>query len=199
MEESLEKKIETAVWIAKSLFERGRTSGSSANISFLHDGVIYISGSGTCFGMLKAEDFSLVRLSDGKHIKGIKPSKELPLHQSFYRKSDDIQAVIHTHSFYSVLWSCLQHENMEKLIPQYTPYLTMKLGRVGWIPYAKPGSQELFQTFEKNINECNGYLLANHGPVVGGRNLMDAFFCLEELEESAHIAWELKDEKAQLI
>lgn len=199
MEESLEKKIETAVWIAKSLFERGRTSGSSANISFLHDGVIYISGSGTCFGMLKAEDFSLVRLSDGKHIKGIKPSKELPLHQSFYRKSDDIQAVIHTHSFYSVLWSCLQHENMEKLIPQYTPYLTMKLGCVGWIPYAKPGSQELFQTFEKNINECNGYLLANHGPVVGGRNLMDAFFCLEELEESAHIAWELKDEKAQLI
>ena len=57
MENLLEEKTETAVWIAKSLFDRGKTSGSSANLSFLHRGIIYISGSGTCFGRLKPEEF----------------------------------------------------------------------------------------------------------------------------------------------
>ena len=38
MDEILKKKLEDAVWVAHSLFERGKTSGSSANMSFLHDG-----------------------------------------------------------------------------------------------------------------------------------------------------------------
>ena len=44
----LERKKEDAIWIAKTLFERGRATGSSANLSFLHEGHIYITGSGTC-------------------------------------------------------------------------------------------------------------------------------------------------------
>ena len=38
MDEILKKKLEDAVWVAHSLFERGKTSGSSANMSFLHNG-----------------------------------------------------------------------------------------------------------------------------------------------------------------
>ena len=70
----------------------------------------------------------------------------------------------------------------------------MKLGRVGLVPYAKPGSQELFAAFKKCVNNSEGYLLKNHGPVVGGEDLMSAFYNLEELEESAHIAWKLRKE-----
>ena len=147
MDRQLQQKMETAIWIGKSLFERGKTAGSSANLSFLHDGVLYISGSGTCFGFLKPEDFSCVAPATGKLLGGVKPSKELPLHQHLYQKSDTIQAVIHTHSFYATLWSCLPHPNSADVIPSHTPYLKMKLGTVGLIPYAKPGSQELFRLF----------------------------------------------------
>ena len=199
MENLLEEKTETAVWIAKSLFDRGKTSGSSANLSFLHRGIIYISGSGTCFVRLKPEEFSRVRLSDGEHIGGIKPSKELPLHRCFYKKDSSIQAVIHVHSFYSVVWSCMPPENTKLIIPRYTPYLAMKLGAVGWIPYAEPGSHDLFQLFENNINECNGYLLANHGAIAGGKDLLSAFYAIEEMEESLHVAWELRKENANRI
>ncbi len=31
-----------------------------------------------------------------------------------------------------------------------------------------------------------------HGPIVHGKNIMDAFAIIEELEESAHIAWEIE-------
>lgn len=46
------------------------------------------------------------------------------------------------HSTYATLWSCLPHENPQDCVPDYTPYLKMKLGTVGIVPYAKPGSQE---------------------------------------------------------
>lgn len=49
---TLEQKMNDAIWIAKELFDRGKATGSSANLSFLHDGHIYITGSGTCFGNL---------------------------------------------------------------------------------------------------------------------------------------------------
>lgn len=195
---ALEEKLEQAVWIAHSLFERGKTAGSTANMSFRDGDKIYVTGSGTCFGTLTKDQFAIIDL-EGNHIGGIKPSKEYPLHLSLYQEKEETGAVIHTHSFYSTIWSCLQHENEQDCIPQYTPYLKMKLGTVGLIPYEKPGSQELFAAFKERIKDSDGYLLKNHGPVVGGKSLNDAFFALEELEESAKVAWTLKDTDAQKI
>lgn len=198
IEKELDEKLETAVWIARSLFERGKTAGSTANLSFRYKNHIFITGSGTCFGTLTKEQFAEVDLH-GNHVAGLKPSKEFPLHGMIYAKSEEIQAVIHTHSFYSTIWSCVDHENEKDCIPSYTPYLKMKLGTVGLVPYGKPGSQELFDAFAECVNDSDGYLLKNHGPVVGGKDLMSAFYSLEELEESARVAWELQGKAANLI
>lgn len=102
------------------------------------------------------------------------------------------RAVIHVHSLYSVLWSFVPAAAQEDCIPDHTPYLRMKLGSVGLIPYEKPGSPALFEAFRERAGKSDGFLLKNHGPVVPGKTIMDAFYCLEELEESAHIAWELR-------
>lgn len=192
-DQELQGKLEQAVWTAHSLFERGKTAGSSANMSFLHEDRIYITGSGTCFGTLKKEDFAVVDFSE-KRYNEVKPSKELPLHKIFYEKNPKIKAVIHTHSFYSVLISCLNLDASEKLIPKYTPYLEMKVGEIGLVPYAPPGTKELFALFEKEAGEKKGYLLRNHGLLVGGKNIMEAFYGAEELEESAKVAWYLRGE-----
>jgi ribulose-5-phosphate 4-epimerase/fuculose-1-phosphate aldolase len=180
-----------AIWIARSLFSRNKTSGSSANISFRFNNHIYISGTGTCFGALEKESFSKIDM-DGKSYSDMKPSKEFPLHLILYNKNPFVNAVIHTHSFYSVLWSCYCNEENSSPIPRYTPYLEMKLGAVGLIPYALPGSTELIDLFIKNSDNRRGYLLKNHGPIVCGADLLSAFYALEELEESARIAWELR-------
>ncbi len=193
---NLEQKLKDAVWIAHSLFERGKASGSSANMSFRDEDRIYISGSGTCFGTITEEQFSVINL-DGIYIEGIKPSKELPLHLMMYQKSDDVQGVIHTHSFYSTIWSCMEHENQIDCIPEYTPYLKMKVGTVGIVPYAKPGTEELFAYFKQCVNLSDGFLLANHGPIVGGKTIWEAFYGLEELEESARVAWEFEQKQQE--
>ncbi len=190
MEQKLEQKLEQAVWAAHSLFERGKTAGSSANMSFRHEGKIYITASGSCFGTLRAEDFAVVSM-DGTPLGERKPSKEWPLHLALFEKSPEIGAVIHTHSSYSVLWSFVPGLPEQDCIPDHTPYLKMKLGTVGTVPYEKPGSQALFDAFRQRVAQSDGFLLKNHGPVVPGKDVMDAFYCLEELEESARIAWEL--------
>ncbi len=194
----MNNEIKNAVWVAHSLFERGKASGSSANMSFKTDEHIYITGSGTCFGTLEEDDFSVLNLK-GEWVSGLKPSKELPLHLMMYEKDSSIKAVLHTHSFYSTLWSCLEHTNLIDCVPEYTPYLKMKLGTVGMVDYGKPGSEDLFQAFKKVINNSDGFLLANHGPIVGGKTVLEAFYILEELEESCKIAWEFEGKSKKAI
>jgi ribulose-5-phosphate 4-epimerase/fuculose-1-phosphate aldolase len=162
-------------------------------MSFLHDGTIYITASGSCFGSLTKDSFAVVTLQ-GDVIGEKQASKELPLHKILYEKDDTVAAVIHTHSFYSTLWSCLHHQNTRDSIPRYTPYLAMLVGTIGLIPYAQPGSEELFRCFAERVKLSDGYLLQNHGPIIGAKDLLSAFYGLEELEESARLAWVLKDE-----
>jgi ribulose-5-phosphate 4-epimerase/fuculose-1-phosphate aldolase len=192
MNDNLQKKFDDALWIASSLFSRGKTSGSSANLSFRHGEYIYVTGTGTCFGRLTEDEFSKLDVN-GRQVNGISPSKEFPLHLMLYNNNDNTGAVIHTHSFYTTLWSCYRKNEEPEIIPQYTPYLEMKLGQPAWVPYAPPGSALLFEAFKKCLDSRNGYILRNHGPIVAGKNLLEAFFALEELEESARLAWELRD------
>ena len=193
MPESLSEKLELACWVARALFDRRMGPGTTGNLSFLHDGALYITASGTCFGRLTESDFSRVDLQTGA-ADGPRPSKELPLHQIVYRRRPDARAVIHVHSTHAVLWSCLPHENEADCVPAYTPYLRMTVGEVGLIDYAAPGSPELFAAFERGVDRSDGWILKNHGPVVCGSDLMKAFAAVEELEESCRVAWELRNE-----
>ncbi len=190
MDTALDQKFNEAIWVAHSLFNRGKASGSIANLSFKHNDKIYITATGTCFGTLKREEFSMIDL-EGNQLDELKPSKETPMHLSIFKAKSDVQAVVHVHSTYSVLWSFIPDLKETDCIPDHTPYLKMKLGTVGLVPYEKPGSMELFTEFDKRVNISDGWLLAQHGPVVPGKSIMEAFYALEELEESAKIAWEL--------
>ena len=191
----IKRKIADSIFVAQNLFSRNKVSGSSANLSFRHDEHIFISATGSSFGNLTPNDFSVIDFS-GNVVEGAKPSKEFPLHLAFYRKDSKIGAVLHTHSFFSTLWSCLKDIPPNDAVPKYTPYLEMKLGKIGIVPYAPPGSKELFKAMENNINNAAGFLLSHHGPIVPGKNIKDAFFILEELEESCKVAWFMRHESA---
>ena len=190
MKESLRFWKDEAVRAAKLLFDRNKVTGSSGNISFRHDDSIYISGSGTCFGWLKHSDFAVID-SEGHQLSEIQPSKEYPLHKIIYDARPDICAVIHTHSFYSTLISCIADEQSRDVFSDITPYLRMKVGAVGMIPQAEPGSRELFDMLYKRVHCSDGYLLANHGPVTVGKDIRSAFYGMEEMEETAKLHYYL--------
>lgn len=185
--------LERTLGVAHSLFNRNRTTGSSANISFRFGDHVYISRSGSCFGLLSESDFVEVDL-EGRYISDGKPSKELPIHLAFYKKNEQYRSVIHTHGPYAALLSCLSNLDPYDAIVSYTPYLKMKIGNVVLVPYATPGSKELFNMVNERIRHGDALLLANHGAVVAGQSPLDAFYQIEELEESARINWMLRNE-----
>lgn len=178
--------------IAHSLYARGKTSGSSANLSFRIGDQVYITAGGSCFETLRPEDYSCLNLQ-GDLLTGPRPSKEWPLHLSVYAARPQTGAVIHVHSTYSVLWSCVPGLAQEDCVPPNTPYLRMKVGKVNLVNYAKPGSRELFDAFAEQAFRADAWLLCRHGPVVPGETLTQAYYGLEELEESCRIAWELRN------
>jgi ribulose-5-phosphate 4-epimerase/fuculose-1-phosphate aldolase len=170
----------------KSLFERGLTSGASGNISVKIDDGFVVTPTNSCLGFLDAD--RLTRLDEsGKAIDGDPPTKELPLHLTFYTARPSTGAVVHLHSTYATAVSCLADADPDDAVPSLTPYVLMRLGRVPMIPYTRPGSPEIAPLIAAQAPNHPGILLANHGPVVAGATLDAAVFAIEELEEAAKL------------
>lgn len=191
VEDKLNNMMNDAIWVGQSLFSRGKVSGSAANLSFRYEDKVYVTRSGSCFGRLGEDDFAVLSM-DGTVLNGIKPSKEWPLHLALFQKDQSAKAVIHTHSTYATYWSCQKWDGISDLIPTPTPYLKMKVGEVGFVPYAPPGTEELFEAFRSSLKETNCYLLENHGPILADKTMLEAFYAIEELEEASNNAYLLK-------
>ncbi|UFM66599.1 aldolase [Paracoccus sp. MA] len=189
---------EELVRLARSLYERGFSVGSAGNISVaLPDGWL-MTPTNSCLGFLEADRIS--RLDrDWNHVGGDRPSKEVFLHRAFYETRPGTGAVVHLHSTHATALSCLEDLDPEDTIPPLTPYVVMRVGRVPLIPYVIPGdpaSGELIRGLE---GRHPAVLLANHGPVVSGRDLRSAVYAAEELEETAKLAVLLAGRKVRLL
>lgn len=172
--------------IAKSLFDRGLTSGSSGNMSVRFGEGWLMTPTGSTFGDLAPERISLLD-KDGNFIGGDPPTKESFLHMAVYKKRPEAGAVVHLHSIHSVAVSCLAGLNPDDILPPITAYYIMKIGKLPLIPYFPPGDLELAEAVEEKMEKHRAVMLANHGPVVAGKNLEDAVYATEELEDTARL------------
>ena len=175
--------------IAKSLFDRGLTSGASGNISArLPDGGLLVTPTGVSLRML--DPARLTRLdAEGRFVDGDKPTKELPLHAAFYEtRQAKAGAIVHLHSTHSVALSMLPETDPDNVLPPLTPYSIMRLGKVKLLPFFRPGDAAMGEAIRGLAGKRSAVLLANHGPVVAAKDLEAAAFAMEELEETARLA-----------
>ncbi|MDG1067280.1 MAG: class II aldolase/adducin family protein, partial [Sulfitobacter sp.] len=125
--------------LAKSMFERGLTGGSTGNISArTDDGGLLVSPTGTSFGRLDPARLSRFNAA-GALISGDQPTKEMPLHSAFYDTRSSAGAVVHLHSCHAVALSMMPDADPDNFLPPLTPYGIMKLGRVKLLPFYLPG------------------------------------------------------------
>lgn len=174
--------------LARSLYERGLTHGSTGNISArLTDGSVLVTPTGSSLGML--DPASISKLDPGfRHLGGDKPTKEVPLHSAFYEtRQAETGAVVHLHSTHSVALSVLPETDPDDVLPPITAYSVMQLGKVKLLPYFMPGDAAMAEAVKGLGGKHSAVLLANHGPVVAGRNLKAATFAMEELEATARL------------
>ena len=171
----------------KSLFDRGLTPGSSGNISVrLPDGGWLATPTNASLGFLDPRELSVLD-PQGAPVSGPKPTKEIPLHAAIYDTVSDAQAVVHLHSTHAVAVSMLPDVNPAAVLPPLTPYYLMRAGYTALIPYHRPGDPAVEAAIRGLAGKYSSVLLANHGPVVCGKDLAGAVFATEELEETSKL------------
>jgi ribulose-5-phosphate 4-epimerase/fuculose-1-phosphate aldolase len=185
--------------LAKSLFDRGLTGGSTGNISArTSDGGLLVSPTGTSFGRLDPARLSRFD-ADGRLIGGDKPTKEMPLHTAFYETRGATGAVVHLHSCHSVAWSLMPEADEDNFLPPLTPYAIMKLGKVKLLPFFLPGDPAMGEAVRGLAGKRSAVMLANHGPVVAGKDVEAACNAIEELEDTAKLAILMRGYDARML
>jgi ribulose-5-phosphate 4-epimerase/fuculose-1-phosphate aldolase len=185
--------------LAKSMFDRGLTGGSTGNISArTEDGGLLVSPTGTSFGRLDPARLSRFN-SKGRLVSGDKPTKEMPLHSAFYDTRSQAGAVVHLHSCHSVAWSLMPEVDEDNFLPPLTPYAIMKLGKVKLLPFYRPGDPQMGEAVRGLAGKRSAVMLANHGPVVAGKDVEAACNAIEELEDTARLAIMMRGYKPRML
>lgn len=192
--------------IGASLFARGYIHATAGNISVRlapeHGGGFLITPTDACLGRLDPQ--SLAKLDDGGvQTGGARASKTITLHRRIYQATESAgnaaRCVIHTHSTHLVALTLGKPElslgNCE-LLPPLTPYFVMKVGRVPWIPYQRPGAPTVADAVAERITSyaakgitIRAVMLDRLGPNVWHSSPAEAMATLEELEETAKLWW----------
>ncbi len=180
----LEQERIEVVEFGKKLVKSRLTTGTGGNLSRLDrtSGLVAISPSGIDYDDMAPEDVVVMDM-DGRVAAGrLTPSSENGFHLGLYRKRPDIGAVVHTHSHYATTMACLRRE-----IPA-VHYLVGFCGKkVPVADYATYGTEELANNICAAIGNYNAVLMANHGLVAVGPDLLRAFSVAEEIEFVARI------------
>ena len=185
--------------LAKSMFDRGLTGGSTGNISArTSDGGLLVSPTGTSFGRLDPARLSRFDAT-GVLIDGDPPTKEMPLHSAFYDTRSSAGAVVHLHSCHAVALSMMPDLDADNFLPPLTPYAIMKLGKVALLPFFRPGDPLMGKAVRGLAGKRSAVMLANHGPVVAGKDVEAACNAIEELEATARLALLMRGFDAQML
>ena len=189
---------EDIVRLSKSLYDRGYSVGSAGNISAAVDDGILMTPTNSCLGFLDPARISKLD-RDGRHVSGDKPSKEVFLHRAFYETRPQTGAVVHLHSTFATALSCFTDTDADDCVPPLTPYIVMRVGEVKLLPYACPGDEKMGDMIRELRGRYAAVLLANHGPVVSGKDITSAVYAAEELEETAKLLVMLRNSDARLL
>lgn len=186
----LENQRTAIVEFGKKLVKSGLTTGTGGNLSCMDraENLVVISPSGIDYDEMMAEDVVVLDMT-GNIIDGkLKPSSETGIHIGLYCRRPDVSAVIHTHSPYATTMACL---NME--IPAVHYLVGFSGTKVPVAPYATFGTEQLAKNVSDTIGKFNAVLMANHGLISVGADLLRAFCVAEEIEFVARIYYQAKN------
>lgn len=163
------------------IYRSGMTTTSGGNLSIKDDnGDIWITPSAVDKGNLHPDDIMCVK-PDGTVVGKHKPSSEFPFHKAIYDMRPDMTAVIHAHPPGLVAFSIVHEVPNTNIIPQAKRIC----GKVGFAAYDVPGSLALGEKIADEFRKHPDYkavIMENHGVVLCGKDLLDAYERFETLE-----------------
>ena len=183
-----QKERETLIKIGKIAFEAGLTDTHGGNISMRIGEYILIKRSGKMLGYLKEEDFVLTTVNENPELDRF-ASMELVVHRAIYRANENVKAILHTHSPFTVACSL----KMEKIIPSDSEGRLL-LGEVPVVKAEKVvSSPEVAEKLSEILKEHPVAVVYSHGPFAAGRTPEEALMFISALENSCKILAAVKN------
>lgn len=176
---------EDIVQVGRLVFEKGWIAANDGNISIRLDAQrILCTPTNTCKGMLSVDDLIICDMQ-GKKLAGVKaPTTEIAMHLLIYEMRPDVHAVVHTHPPVSTGFAATGRALNLALLPE----VVIGLGCVPLAEYGLPGTNALTDPMRPYIPRYDAILMANHGVVCYGSDVLNAYFRMETVEHYARIA-----------
>ena len=167
----------------RRLYRHRLTTTSGGNISLrVNDEIILITPSATDKGRMKWKEVGIMSLSGENLTSHLKPSIELGMHLTIFRKKD-VKAIVHAHPVFATSFTAMRRTIDTTLTAEACAILDNPVV----VPYALMGTEELASIVSEYIERSNILLLENHGILAAGDDLLQAFDRIEVLESAARM------------
>ncbi len=180
----LKTQCEQLVHFGKLIHEHGLVSATDGNLSLRLDAErILATPTGMSKGMMSVKDMVVVDLQ-GKRLEGRRDvSSEIAMHLTVYRMRPDVHAVVHAHPCTATGFASAGMALDDPICSE----VIISLGAVPLAEYATTGTPALSESLMPYISDYDAILLANHGAVSYGADLMTAYLKMEAVEHFAKI------------
>jgi len=173
------------VRFGRLLHQNGLVAATDGNLSVrLEGGKFLCTPTMMSKGLMEPEDLVIVD-QQGKEVSGPREvSSEIAMHLLIYRRRPDVNAVVHAHppiaTGYAAAGIALDRALCSEII--------VTLGSVPLANYETPGTPELAEALAPLVADHDAILMANHGVVTCGTDLLNAYMNMETVEHFAKIA-----------
>lgn len=172
------------------LHHKNMLAACDGNISYRYDdNTILITPSGKPKFLLEEKDIAVIDIN-GKVIEG-NPSSEMLMHLEVYKMRADAKAVIHAHPPTAVAYS-IAHPDAEEIPGKSFSELILAVGKLPIVPFQMPGSLEMGTALHPYVKNSKVMVLARHGAISFGEDLVEAYNGMERLEHSCEILLKAK-------
>jgi L-fuculose-phosphate aldolase len=167
------------------MYEKNFVAANDGNISCRVSGdAIWTTPTGVSKGFMREKDLVKMRLDGGILKAGsLKPSSEVKMHLRVYRENPGAGGVTHAHPPVCTSFAIAGLSLDSAIYPE----ALVTLGVVPCVHYETPGSQGIPDSIAPYCRSHNAVLLANHGALSWGRDLTEAWYRLESMENYALI------------
>ena len=169
---------------ARELLGAGLNGGMAGNLSVRLGAGMLITPSAVHPRAMQAGQ--MVRVSAEGQFEGRSvPSSEWRFHLDLYQVRADVQAIVHTHAPFATALACQRRQ-----VPAFH-YTVARFGGddIRCADYQTFGTPELSQAVVRAMDQRKACLMANHGALAIGRDLVDALDRAVELEQLCELYW----------
>jgi len=164
---------------------RSFVAATDGNISVRLDSRrVLTSPTGISKGMMTPDDLVITDLRGRKLAGRREASSELAMHLLIYNRRPEVNSVVHAHPPAATAHAAAGIPLNKAMLSE----LIIALGCIPVAQYGTPGTQELSDALEPMVQHYDAILLANHGVVTCGPDLLTAFFRMETVEHFAQVS-----------